>query len=211
MEMAPENKSRPFLIPEKQIENYALSFLRRGRKEWDEPHTKAVVYYATEIATSNNLDVLVLKTAAWFHDIGYYSLFKENESKQLGHVMDKKVMHMANGERLTRTFFQKSWIETFYTNEQILRIIHLVSVHDYIDKLRDDDEIALMEADTLGAIDIERVTTTFNKDDAMKYVEKELVGRRFPKFKTEFGIRRYQELLLKFIAQFEHENKALTL
>lgn len=67
---------------ETALENYALGFLRQGRQEWDEPHTRAVVYYAGEIAKAEGLDALVLVTAAWLHDIGYYGMFKQDESKQ---------------------------------------------------------------------------------------------------------------------------------
>lgn len=155
--MAPENKSNISLELETKIEKYALSFLCQGRKEWDEPHTKAVVYYATEIANSSGLNVLVLKTAAWLHDIGYHSLFEGDESKQFSQVMDRKAKHMANGAKLAELFLEKPEIKTFYTKEQTERIIHLVSVHDLVEELKDDDEIALMEADTLGAIDIDRV------------------------------------------------------
>ena len=67
---------------ETALENYALGFLRRGRQDWDEPHTRAVVYYAGEIAKAEGLDSLVLVSAAWLHDIGYYGMFKQDESKQ---------------------------------------------------------------------------------------------------------------------------------
>lgn len=92
---------------DKQIENFALQFLTKGRKEWDEPHTRAVVFYAEEIAKANGLDVLVVKTAAWLHDIGYFALFEDSDSKNYDSVMDKKAMHMINGARLAGEFLSR--------------------------------------------------------------------------------------------------------
>lgn len=187
---------------EREIENFALQFLRKGRVEWDEPHTRAVVYYAGEIAKSEGLDGLVLMTTAWMHDIGYYALFESDDSKNYDSVMDKKAAHMVNGARLAGEFLARPEIGIHFSEEQKERIVHLVSVHDKIEDLTGDDEIALMEADTLGAIDISRVATTFNKESAMKYIEKDLMGRRYLKFKTEIGKKYFAELLGSFKAQF---------
>lgn len=165
---------------EEAVESFALQFLSKGREGWDEPHTRAVVYYATKIAEANGLDVSVLKTAAWLHDVGYYALFEDSSSKNYDSVMDKKAAHMVNGARLAEEFLSKPEVKDFYTEAQKARVIHLVGVHDKIEELKDDDEIALMEADTLGAIDISKVATTFNKESAMKYIEKDLMGRRVP-------------------------------
>ena len=55
---------------EERIEEYALGYLHQGRAEWDEPHTRAVTFYAGEIAMAEGLDVLAIRAAAWLHDIG---------------------------------------------------------------------------------------------------------------------------------------------
>jgi putative nucleotidyltransferase with HDIG domain len=195
---------RPFYPEEleKKVEEYALEFLLKGRKEWDEPHTRAVVYYAESIARANDLDVLVLKTTAWLHDIGYFAMFENTDSKNYDSVMDKKAMHMVNGAKLADKFLSRPEIKTYYSDEQKERIIYLVSVHDKIEELAADDEVALMEADTLGAIDISKVATTFDKENAIKYVEKDLMGRRYPKFRTELGKKYFSELITPFKAQF---------
>ncbi len=201
--MTIENKP---IIPQEleiKIEEFALGFLRQGRKEWDEPHTRAVAFYVEEIAKSEGLDTLVLKTAAWLHDTGYIGLFDGNESKNLGQVMDRKTMHMINGAKYAKEFLDKPEISGYYTEDQKERIVHLISIHDKIEELTELDEIVLMEADTLGAIDISRVSTTFNKEDVMKYIEKELMSRRYPKFKTEMGRSLFQKLLVPFKKQFD--------
>lgn len=184
-----------------QLENYATGFLSKGREEWDIPHTKAVVHHIEQIANAEGLDVLVLITTGWLHDIGYYALFEDEESKQYGHIMDKKAMHMINGARLAEDFFKLPSVKDFYTQEQMKRVIHLVSVHDKIEELKDPDEIAFMEADTLGAIDVSKVTPTFNKQDAKKYIDG-LLSRRRPRFQTATGINAFNELFPNFLAHF---------
>src|SRR3990167_7642145 len=121
--MAPERNLEIPQSLESALESYALGFLRQGRKEWDEPHTRAVVYYAGEIAKAEGLDALVLVTAAWLHDIGYYGMFKQDESRQYDTVMDRKTAHMVNGARLAEEFLKRPDIQPFYTPGQIEMII----------------------------------------------------------------------------------------
>lgn len=185
------------------LESYALGFLRQGRQEWDEPHSRAVVYYAAEIAKAEGLDSLVLVSAAWLHDIGYFGLFREGESEKYDQVMDRKTAHMFEGARLAVEFLKRPEIQSFYTLEQIDRIVHLVLVHDKIEELGEIDEIALMEADTLGAIDVERVKPTFDKENAEKYINNDLTLRRLPRFQTSTGIKFFSRLFPKFEVYFK--------
>lgn len=184
------------------LEEYALGYLRQGRKDWDEPHTRAVVYHAYQIAQKEGLDPLVLVTTAWLHDIGYHALFEAGQSNKYEEVMDRKKAHMVNGAKLAAAFLQRPEIQPHYTPEQVERIVHLVSIHDEIESLTDKDEIAFMEADTLGAIDISRVTPTFDKESARKYIGKDLMLRRFPRFLTRTGISTFARLLPPFEAFF---------
>ncbi len=184
------------------VENFALGYLQKGRKDWDEPHTRAVVEYAVDLGKKNKLDVLVLFTAAWVHDIGYNALFEDGESKEYDKVMDKKALHMVNGALLAKEFFENPRVKGWYTPEQEKRIVHLVGVHDKVEELKDLDEVVLMEADTLGAIDISKVASTFDRLSAEKYIEKDLLGRRFPKFVTKEGKAHFERLLTPFRAQY---------
>lgn len=185
------------------LENYAISFLRQGRQEWDEPHSRAVVHYAGEIAKAEGLDSLVLVSAAWLHDIDYYRMLKEGESEQYEEVMDRKKAHMVNGARMAEDFLNRPEIQPFYTPEQRERVVHLVSVHDKIEELREIDEIALMEADTLGAIDVARVKPTFDKVNVRKYIENDLTLRRYGRFLTTTGVNLFNQLFPKFEAYFK--------
>lgn len=186
-----------------QLEQYALQFLRQGRVEWDEPHTRAVVYYAGLIARNEGLDPLVQTTTAWLHDIGYFGLFKGNESKQYDEVKDRKEAHMIVGAKMANEFLERPEIKIFYTPEQRKRVVHLVSVHDKMEDLKDLDEIAFMEADTLGAIDINRVATSYDKESAFKYINEGLTVRRYPRFRTATGKKLFGELIGPFVDQFK--------
>jgi putative nucleotidyltransferase with HDIG domain len=197
--MTPERSNHPQL--DNEIENFALQFLAKGRKGWDEPHTRAVVYHAGEIAKAKNLDILVLNTTAWLHDIGYFAMFENSNSDNYDDVKAKKEAHMINGARLAKEFLERPEISKYYTEEQKKKIIHLVSVHDKIEELVTDEEIAFMEADTLGAIDVSRVTPTFDKEGAEKYI-KGLMSRRVPKFRTDLGKKTFAELIGPFKAHF---------
>lgn len=185
----------------KKIEEFALQFLKQGRENWDVPHTRAVVYYAERLAVDAHLDVLVLTTTAWLHDIGYYGLFQEGKSSSLLEVKDKKVAHMEVGAKMAREFLENKNIKQNYTPEQIERVVHLVLVHDKIAKLKETDELIFMEADTLGSIDLSRVTPTFEKMDGLRYVEA-LKTIRAPKFVSKMGKRYLFNLLPKFEKYF---------
>ncbi len=193
---------------QQKVEKYALQFLSKGRKVWDVPHTKGVVHYAHQIALAHGLNVRVLVTAAYLHDIGYYDLFEDSDSSVYENVKDKKAMHMIVGARLASEFLSQRDIGKYYTEEEAGRIVHLVRVHDKVDLLTSLDEIALMEADTLGAIDISRVTPTFDYEGGMKYIEG-LFKKRLPRFRTSTGKKEFDRLIKPFREYFESMNKDL--
>lgn len=185
-----------------QVEDFAVTFLSEGRADWDVPHTRSVVYYAGLLAQAvAEADPLVLTTAAWFHDIGYFGLFDDGDSARYGHVQDKKMLHMIKGADMAREFLERDEVVRRYTADQRERIIHLVGVHDKLDQLRELDEIILMEADTLGAIDIARVKPTFDGAGAEKYIAK-LKAKRLPLFRTDLGKDLAEELVPIFEAYF---------
>jgi len=185
------------------VKDYALQFLRQGREGWDIEHTRAVAYYAEKIATSEGLDTEVLIAAAWLHDIGYYGLFEDADPAQYTHITDRKQLHMIIGAKLAEKFFQTPEAASLYTPQQIQKIVHLVEVHDDFEKLgKSREEIVLMEADTLGSIDLKRVTPTFDYKNGINYIEA-LKGKRLPRFQTMLGKQFLAELLPLFVAYFE--------
>jgi putative nucleotidyltransferase with HDIG domain len=179
-------------------EGYAMQFLEKGRIGWDVPHTRAVVHYAKLITRSVNADLMVIPTAAWLHDIGYYGLFK-GDSGKYEVVQDRKARHMIVGAEMAREFVDGEEVMGILTPGQRDRVVHLVSVHDRVEALEDLDEIILMEADTLGAIDVRMVRPTFDKEGRARYVEIDLNTRRGPRFRTSLGKELLAELIPKFL------------
>ena len=185
-----------------EVERHVLGFLEKGREGWDIPHTRAVVYYAEELAKAAGLDVLVFVTAALFHDVGYYGLFKDTDLSQYVNVRDKKALHMLVGARMAREFLERPEIIEYYSPEQIEQIVHLVGVHDDLGALSTVEELVFMEADTLGAIDLSRVIPTFDKDNGLKYIES-LKTRRLSRFISDLGKQYATALLPAFEEYFE--------
>ena len=193
--------------PLRLAEAYALGFLRQGRAGWDEPHTRAVVHYAGALARAAGVDLLVAVTVGWLHDIGYAGLFAAADSSRHAVVRSRKALHMERGAALARAFVDRPDVAPFYTPAQRDRIVHLVSVHDKVELLSAPDEIAFMEADTLGALDIRRVTPTYDYENGLRYLEG--VRRwRAPYFATPLGKQYLAELLPAFAAHLEAKRRA---
>jgi putative nucleotidyltransferase with HDIG domain len=193
--------------PLRRAEVYAVGFLRQGRAGWDEPHTRVVVYYARALATAAGVDPLVAVTVAWLHDIGYAGLFAREDSSRHTVVKSRKALHMERGAALAREFVAQPDVAPFYTPAQRDRIVHLVGVHDNVEALSAPDEIVFMEADTLGALDIHRVTPTYDYKSGLRYLEG-VRRRRAPRFATSLGRQYLAELLPAFAAYLEARHQA---
>lgn len=89
-----------------------------------------------------------------------------------------------------------------YTPAQIERIAHLVGMHDEIDLVKEKDEAVLWEADTLGQIDLTRVTPTFDYAGGVRVLHS-IMNKRQPKFQTPMGKRYLEELLVPYGAFIE--------
>jgi len=187
---------RAFPIP--RLENYALQFLRHGREGWDIPHSKAVAYHAAQIALAEGLDAKAHFTAGWLHDTGYFRAFNPNESHNLGKITERKTLHMIRGVEYAEIFFKLKKMTGFYTPAQQELIMFLIGTHDKLDELSTIDQIAFMEADTLGMIDLSRIKPTFDRATALKNIEGEL-KKRVSLFRTEYGKRMLSELFPKYL------------
>lgn len=171
----------------------------KGRKDYDQPHTEAVVYWLKELLTrlnNPNLDPAVLITAAYAHDWGYAGLFENADSRSLHNIIDRKKLHMQRGaEQIEQLLYQR--LNNYFTDQQKMRIIHLVAVHDQVRELKDEDELLLMEADTLGMLDVERVTPTLLPADEKRFMEHSIEKLRLPRFVHEEAKEIAEELVEK--------------
>jgi len=184
-----------------ELKLFAVGFLLDGR-DWDLKHTNSVAFHTLQIARSEKLDIPVMFTAAMLHDVGYANMFS-GTSNNLSEIMDKKEAHMVAGANRADEFLHRPDIIEFYGEEQRLRIVHLVGVHDKLQELKDLDELVLMEGDTLGAIDVSRTTPTFSYEHAKEYIEKKLLPKRYKRFVTPLGLGTFSSLFGKFISHYE--------
>lgn len=172
-----------------------LPELEAGRPGFDKPHTEAVVEHVKAIvdnAPELNLDRDVLIIAAYAHDWGYSGLFKYGKPLDLKDVGDAKKAHMAIGADKLKELL-KDKVFDFLTKEQKQRAIHLVEIHDKLELLKDNDELILMEADTLGGLDVSKVTPSFDKESNERYMNG-VRKIRFPLFITKYGKQKFEEL-----------------
>lgn len=189
---------------EKVLRGVILPDLERGRPDFDRPHTEAVVYWMKVLVEGSGLDEKVMITAAYAHDWGYIDLFPEGSSYEA--IQKMKSRHMEKGAEEIRGLLEGELSEG-YSDAQIERVAHLVGVHDRLEQLKDEDEVMLAEADTLGALDVDRVKPTFSAGDNGKYLDEVKVRRR-PLFVHERATRVFEELFKKRRDYYERRRYA---
>jgi hypothetical protein len=156
----------------------------KGRLDWDRPHTEAVVHWMKhllKVLNSPTLNTKILITAAYAHDWGYADLFSREKTLSIAEVLPMKKLHMKRGaEMIERLLYQR--LSGFFTEQEILRVVHLVGIHDAVRELNDEDELLLMECDTLGMLDEERVPPTLTTAERERFREKSIYNLRLPRF-----------------------------
>ena len=122
-----------------------LPALEHGRLHWDRPHTMEVCRQFKALLKQEPdlpIDEAVLLVAVYTHDLGYAGLFKD------GFTMAKqkavKPLHMVLGAKMVRKLLKDPALACL-SPVQKRRIVHLVSVHDKVEELRDLDELVLMD------------------------------------------------------------------
>jgi len=204
---------RDWFSEEKVLREVILPELKEGRPDFDLAHTEAVVVWMKRLLESlgfgptkgekndSAIDARVMVTAAYAHDWGYVGLFPDGANYDQVQAMKPK--HMEKGaEKIEKLLKEK--LSDGYTNNQIDRVAHLVRVHDKLEVVSDEDELLLVEADTLGALDADLVTPTFSKADNQRYVV-ELERKRRPLFIHKAAVKAYDELLIKRINFYAEE------
>jgi len=172
--------------------------LEKGRPNWDGPHTLAVVDFMKQIIENSpelKLDKDVLVIAAYAHDWGYGKTDIDRWSLNLDEIHKVKTAHMKIGATQLAELLRDP-VFSFLTDVQKKRAVHLVAIHDQLDNIHDVDEHIIVEADTLGALDVTKVKPTFDEANSERYL-KSTNERRLPLFITKFGKQKYQQLFIK--------------
>jgi hypothetical protein len=178
------------------IQKQIFPDLVKGRPGWDKPHTEKVVYYLKEIVLHSPelaLDEDVLLIAAYAHDWGYSGLFHKGKPASLQAVRMHKSLHMELGAQKVAELLKDNHF-SYLSSDQKERIRYLVSVHDKLNILSDIDELVLMEADTLGALDPGEGVSDFSEVDIEQWLTR-TKERRITRFITTYSKEKAAELI----------------
>ena len=173
--------------------------LEKGRKDFDLPHTKAVVFWMKELLTQLNnpeLNAKVLITAAYAHDWGYIGLFDGFNSNDPHVIASRKPLHMEHGAKLI-TDLLTTQLKSEFTQNEVTAVAQLVAVHDLVEQVQTPEEVLIMEADTLGMLDVDKVKPTFSPEENTKFVTNEVYNRRLLYFKDAIALEKAKELAEK--------------
>lgn len=175
---------------EKKLKDRVIAILENGRPKWDVAHTLLAVGYMRKLIRAEGGDETTLISAMYLHDIGYIGLIKEGY--KLNEVMDSKALHMEVGARQAKQLLK----ELEYPAKVIEKIVHLVKMHDKVAELTTKEELLVMEADTLAALNTRRIKPTFNREDYLKYLS-DVEKIRVPRFVTKKG----KNILVKLLRE----------
>lgn len=176
---------------EQAVKEKAISYLEKGKPDWDVPHTLRVVYWMKELIKNGQGDPKVLLPAAYFHDIGYSLCSMDNADYDS--VQEVKERHSILGAKESEKILQEI---SGFSEADISEVVHLVRVHDQLENLTTDNEIMICEADTLGMMNVEAVKPSYVGSDFKRFLD-DLIKRRAPLFRTAFGKEMLQNLLAK--------------
>tara|TARA_Y100000310_G_scaffold321602_1_gene379481 strand:+ start:359 stop:922 length:564 start_codon:yes stop_codon:yes gene_type:complete len=174
---------------EERLKSEAIKHLEQGKPDWDIPHTLATVYWMRQLIEKEGGDERILVTTMYLHDIGYDNL---KQGYNFDDLMKTKMTHAEISVREAENILKR--LE--YSNNEIKEIIDLVRYHDTLDNIDTPNRQLVMEADCLAAIDWERVTPNFDKENTQKYLDY-FKETKVDKFQTETGKRLLKELLQK--------------
>ena len=120
-------------------------------------------------------------------------------------MLDQKIAHMKIGAEKIRVLLNNP-VFGYLSSEQKQRIVHLVSIHDSLEELKDRDEFVLMEADSLAVADSGAVRPTHSKEDYLTWLDY-YETYRVPKFITDYSKEKVKTLLAHRAQWYlEHEN-----
>ncbi len=167
---------------EEKLKSKVLNILENARPNWEIPHMLATVHYIKELLKKEKGNPKILVSTMYLHDIGYAELFKNKKADYEG-IKDSKKEHMIKGAILAEKILKELIV---FSEEEINKIKHLISVHDDLEKINSSDEQLVFEADSLSQIDKKRVTSNFSEEDYQKFIN-DFKNKRAPRFKTKTG------------------------
>jgi len=181
---------------EKFLKEKILPEIEKGRGGFDGIHTLEVVDWVKKIIDHNpelGLDRIVMIIAAYAHDWGYSSIFKDGQVMNFDLIEGAKTLHMELGAKKLEELLKDKFFE-FLRKEQKERCVHLVAVHDRKFEIDKVDEIVLMEADVLSGLDINGNKPILDKQSNEKFLDS-IINIRMPKFITDYSKKEATKLI----------------
>jgi len=179
----------------KEICKKYLTDARPG--DWE--HTLRTVEWLKYLIKHEGGDEDVLIPAAYLHDVGWHcALPEELRNKGIKNEELRKYfpLHLEKGAELAK----KILTELNYSEDKTERISHLISIHDLPERIREKDEVLLMEADRLdrfGKVGLERIRGVFSSEEMVKSMMKSYEREVKNWFRTRTGKETYKRLLIE--------------
>lgn len=182
---------------EEAVKDFVLKTLAASRGGFNGPHTLAAVYWMKWLLGKYSWmapigKVLIL--SIYLHDIGWARIPEEGIANQSG-IRDKKAEHMRLGAEMVREYLIR-YLGTFVSPAEIEEIVFYVGNHDYVETIPyacNQGLTLVAMADTLGQIDVERVTPTLKPAELETFLERLNLRRRplfasYPKAERQFDL-----------------------
>lgn len=191
---------------EEYLKEKILPDLEKSRGGFDKIHTLEVVAWLKKIIKHSpklKLDEAVLTIATYAHDWGYADIFREGQTMNFEIIENAKKLHMELGAKKIEKLLQDDFF-SFLSDAQKSRCIHLVAVHDKKSEIKDIDELIIMEADMLSALDVNSNKPVLDIESNKKFMEA-MLATRIPKFITEFSKGEAKRLIQERDAYFKQK------
>lgn len=174
---------------ENRIKAEAIKHLKKGKPDWDIPHTLDSVNWMRKLIEKEGGNERILVTAMYLHDIGYPKMKKGYNFNDL--IRSKK-LHAETGAEKAEKIVRKLG----YSEPEIKEIVVLVRSHYNKENIDTPNKQLVIEADGLAKIDWGNVKPNFDKKNCLMYLEY-FRCRTVPKFKTKTGKKFLKQLLQK--------------
>jgi HD superfamily phosphodiesterase len=182
---------------EEKIKTRAISYLEKGKPNWDVPHTLNAVDWMKKLIKEEGGNEKILLTAMYLHDIGYS--LSQMKGYSFDEVMEAKKDHAELGALESKKILNE--LDEF-SQEEVNEICKLITNHNNKELIltlnpeKDEyshNQILVREADGLSKIDWYHVTPNFDIKRYFEYYKE----RSVPCFKTETGKKFLKEILQK--------------
>lgn len=176
----------------KRIEHNLIKILKTffDQDDWNYLHTIKTVKFMKKICKETRADEKILVTTAYLHDIGYSKLIKKNYS--LEERINAKKEHMKIGAKLAEPILK----DLEYSKKEITEILRLIKIHDKLNKLKEENDFLIVEADSLGGL-ATRENSAFTTFELNQYI-KIFKRKRLHLIKSNFGKKEVANLLNKY-------------